>query len=129
MFVPEKAMLISASKDKTLKFWRFKQLKVADVPPRERVEERDGLDLGLRAMAKSGSGKPFGTKQKSAYDKNDPLMGEEEDGDMGDTYGKFARRSFEQKSTANQPKPPLPNDKHSKNKKEDSDDDLAGWDT
>lgn len=127
IFVPEKAMLISASKDKTLKFWRFKQLKVVDVQPKIKVDGKDALDLGLGSLSKAITGKPL-SKQRSGYDRNDPLMGEEEDVSQGDSYGRFARGSFERNSSGHQPKPTAPSDKQPK-KKDDSDDDLAGWDT
>lgn len=109
-------MLITASKDKTLKFWRIKQLQRQEAPPRS---DNNAYQVTFQDRPQP----PI--RSRGNYDRDDPLTGGDDD---HRTSSHTADR--EQREEVKQ-LPPRTNPKQdfSKKKAEESDEDLTGWDT
>lgn len=110
--MPEKGWLVSTSKDRTLKFWRFKQLKKTNE--------------GFNEVKNQGfSGVPVkGYRQKGDYDRDDPLHehDEQEVNNRDDEYNQSQKDKGRGKEANKQKQVEI------KKKDPDSDEDLTGWD-
>ena len=142
-------MLITSSKDKTMKFWRFKQLQAIRANPNDRNnlvggERVDGVtnrrpqpprrdpndydDYGEddRQANDFSDRRPQPPKNQANRDRNDPLM---DDDDEDDHYNQRQNNGRHFRDEAPQQPPQAPKQDPRKKKEEDSDEDLAGWDT
>ena len=111
-FVPEKGWLISTSKDRTLKFWRFKQLKRINEGFNE-VKNQAVLGVSVK-----------GYRQKGDFDRDDPLhdQDEQEIDYRNDDYNQGQRDNGKTREPNKQKQVEI------KKKEPDSDEDLTGWD-
>ena len=103
---------MSTSKDRTLKFWRFKQLKKANEGFNE--DKNQGFS-GLSVK---------GCRQKGDYDRDDPLHEhDEQEVDYRDDEYNQSQRDKGRRKEANKQK-----QVNIKKKDQDSDEDFTGWD-
>lgn len=109
--VPEFAWLITTSKDKTVKFWKLNQLHEAVEPKKD-----------VREIVKQEQ--PKYKKPNQNMVENDPFWEEEQQAKRFIEKEVISKK--QEKNTFSESKPP----KIEKVvKKEDSDEDLTGWDT
>lgn len=109
-------MLITSSKDKTLKFWRIKQLRRQEEPSRP-------ADHTYQANFQERP-QPL-LRNRGAYDRDDPLMGGDDDHrNHPQTAQSEAKEEIKQLPQRANPKQDF-----SKKKADESDEDLTGWDT
>jgi len=114
-------MLITSSKDKTLKFWRFKQLRPQEVAPNQPVINNRGNEGFGNGLIEP---RPRPPRNRGGYDRNDPLMGGDED-----DYHQPGGHVEQQEEVRPVPQTKTPKPDFTKKKDEDSDEDLTGWDT
>lgn len=105
---------MTTSKDKTLKFWRFKQLRGTE---REIQENSD-------IVKKTSLGQIRKPQKRSDSDGQDPL-----NSNYNDAADSYQQSKSKQDLKIVEKTSESLNQKQIQKKKEESDDDLAGWDT
>ena len=111
-FVPEFAWLITTSKDKSVKFWKINALNEVGEPRKEVIKEI------------VNQAEPKYKKTKQNVVENDPFWEEEQQAKRFIEKEAIAKK--QEKTTFSDQKQPK---KEKVQKKEESDEDLTGWDT